>query len=156
MIIRGILAVVATLALLVTVSTAAFAWAGSVEGQPALTPDSPLGYYIWHDDSGMHLRTHGPGEEHLFTARLHTDGIFEDIDTVRLESRDKYQVLDGGHTLLLRFHTYGATDGVNFRVSGGTKLRFALYLNGELIDTDSIFLGPGGVHPESNPFTIKR
>lgn len=156
MIVRSVLAVLAALALVSGVATSAFAWPGPVEGAPSLTADSPLGYYIWHDDNGMHLRTHGPGDEHFFVARLHTDGIFEDVDTVRLENRDNFEVLDGGHVLVLRFHTYGATDGVNFRVRDGSRLRFSLRLDGDLISTDSIYLGANGIHPKSNPFTIKR
>ena len=46
----------------------------------------------------MHLRTHGPGSERDFVARLHTDGVFDSVDTVRLESADKFAVTDGGHT----------------------------------------------------------
>ncbi len=63
---------------------------------------------------------------------------------------------DGGHTLLLRFHTYDGIDGVNFRVNGGEHLRFNLHLDGKLIGTDDVYLGADGRHPASNPFTIER
>lgn len=175
---RSLFAVVgAVVAVFLIVATSAFASSGPIAGQPAtsaaeaqlsaalpanvqgqpdLTPSSPTGYYIWNDENGIHLRTHGPGEDHRFVARLHTDGVFQDVDAVRLESRDNFAVLDGGHTIVMRFHTYDATDGLNFRVRGGTRLRFNLQLDGELISTDSIYLGAAGVHPASNPFTIRR
>ena len=177
MITRGLFAAAAVVAVFVVVAASAFASSGStagqdaapvaqapvspawppyVQGDPNLTPDSPTGYYIWRNEYGWHLRTHGPGEEHLFTARLRTDGVFQDVDAVRLENRDNFAVLDGGHTIVLRFHTYDATDGLNFRVRGGTRLRFNLQLDGELIATDSIYLGAAGVHPPTNPFTIRR
>lgn len=152
MIRRSLFATLAALILLVVAALPALA----ADGQPAFTPDSPTGYYLWHDENGMHLHTHGPGAHHNFVARLHTDGIFTDVDTVRLESRDDYAILDGGHTLVIRFNTYDATDGVNFRIQGGDWLRLRLELDGRLIPTDHIFLGVDGKHPASNPFTIRR
>lgn len=153
---KTLLAAVAAIMLLAVLATSAFAWSPGVEGEHVLTPDCATGYYLWHDDNGIHLRTHGPGEDHSFTARLHTDGVFVDVDSVRLESRDNFAVLDGGHTILMRFHTYDAIDGLNFRINGGTRLRLSLGLDGEPISTDNIFLGPNGKHPASNPFTLYR
>lgn len=85
-------------ALFLVAAVSAFAWSGDVQGAPTLNEQSPVGYYIWHNDDGMHLRTHGPGSEHDLVARLHTDGVFDSVDTVRLESADKFAVTDGGHT----------------------------------------------------------
>ena len=156
MIRRSLVAVIAAIALFVTLALSAFAWSDSLEGQPGLTVENPVGYNLWHSDSGLHLRTHGPGDEHYFTARLHTDGVFEDVDAVRLENRDNFEVTDGGHTILLRFHTYNFTDGLNFRINGGRALHLKLDLDGKRIATDSIYLGVNGVHPKTNPFTIRR
>ncbi len=153
---RTLLATVVAVALLLAVATSALAWSPTTEGNPELTTEKATGYYLWHDDSGMHLRTHGPEEDHLFTARLRTDGEFEDVDSVRLESRDDFAVVDGGHVLLMRFHTYDGTDGLNFRIRGGTRLRLDLKLDEEYIATESIFLGANGKHPNSNPFVIYR
>lgn len=143
-------------ALFLVAAISAFAWSGDFQGAPALTEQSPLGYYIWHSGNGMHLRTHGPGSEHDFVARLHTNGIFDSVNAVRLESADKFVVTDGGHTILLHFHTYDWTDGLNYRVLGGTYVRYTLKLDGQEISTDSIFLGKDGDHPATNPFTLTR
>jgi hypothetical protein len=89
-------------------------------------------------------------------ARLTTDGIFTDVDTVRLESEDSYSIQDGGHTLVARFHTYDGIDGVNFSISGGTKLHLSLFLNGSLISPNNIYLGVAGTHSAHNPFLIYR
>ncbi len=156
MIRRVFFALLGTVALLLALSVSAFAWSDDLEGHPTLTHDNPVGYYLWHNGDGLHLRTHGPGDEHLFVARLHTDGTFENVDAVRLESVDNYAVTDGGHTLLLRFHTYDWTDGLNFNIRGGSYLRLNLRLDGAAIATDSIFLGDDGHHPASNPFTLQR
>jgi hypothetical protein len=136
---------------------AAFAWQGPVnEGAPDIDQNSPTGYYIWHNDDGLHLRTHGPGEKHDFVAHLRTDGTFEDVSPVRLEDGDRVDVVDGGHELLIEFHTYDFTDGVDFRVNGGKRLRFNLKLDGRLISTDHIFLGKDRDHPPHNPFALHR
>ena len=100
--------------------------------------------------------THGPNARHDFDARLHTDGTFQDVDVVRAETRDGVQVLDGGHELAIRFHSFDATDGINFHIDGGDRLRLALRLDDHLIGTEHIFLGPNGDHPEHNPFVLHR
>jgi hypothetical protein len=153
---RTILATLGAVALLAATVTSAFAWPERVEGANNPEPGDPVGYYIWHNDGGWHLRTHGPGDDHHLTARLRTDGEFDNVDTVRLESRDDYTVLDGGHVLRLDFHTYNWTDGVNFNVHGGTSLRFDLELDDAQIAVDSIYLGRDGRHPRSNPFILRR
>jgi hypothetical protein len=126
----------------------------TVEGAPSISHDSPTGYYIFKTDDGLHLRTHGPGAEHDFDAVLRTNGTFENVDAIRLEDGDRVDVLDGGHTLAIHFHTFDFTDGVNFKVRGSERVRLALRLDDKLISTDSIFLGADGRHPAHNPFRI--
>ena len=152
---RTILASATAGVMLISASISALAWPGALDGRPTITPDSPTGYYIWHED-GFHIRTHGPGLRHDFVGRLTTDGVFQNVDTVRLESRDDVVVADGGHTLIMKFHTYDYEDGVNFTIAGGDKLRFSLELDGRLVSPERIFLGAAGAHPPSNPFTIHR
>ena len=150
-------AISAAAALLLVSVPAALAWSGPItDGAPDIDQDSPTGYYIGHNDDGFHLRTHGPHERHDFVARLRTDGTFENVDAIRLEERDRVEVLDGGHELLIEFHSFDFTDGVNFHVNGGDHLRFALRLDGRLISTDHIFLGQKGDHPDDNPFVVDR
>lgn len=153
---RSFIAILGAVGLVAVTFTSALAWPERVEGNNDLGPNDPAGYYIWHNDNGWHLRTHGPGNHHEFSARLHTDGEFADVDTVRLESRDDVAVVDGGKTLVLRFHTYNWTDGVNFRVHGGDYLRFDLELDGHQIRVGHIYLGAEGRHPRDNPFVILR
>lgn len=154
---RTILSTLGAFCLLATAVAPAFAWAGYLQGDPDnMGDDAPQGYYVWHNDNGWHIRTHGPDEEHHFTARLHTDGVFTGVDPMHFEDVDRYAVTDGGHTLTVNFRTFDRWDGVNFRVAGGDCLRFNLQLNGEEIPTDSIFLGDSGRHPDSDPFRVCR
>jgi hypothetical protein len=154
------IALLATGALLVAITPAAFAapvtpTTSVAEGTPTIDHDRPMGYYIFHNDDGFHLRTHGPGAEHLFEAVLRTEGTFENVDVIRLEQDDKVEVLDGGHTLAIRFHTFDATDGVNFTVKDGERLRLNLKLDDDQIATSHIFLGARGAHPKHNPLSIR-
>src|SRR6266849_1468722 len=94
-------ALLATGALLLALSPAACAAPAThnapvAEGTPTIdhNNDKPMGYYVWHNDDGFHLRTHGPGAEHVFDAVLHTKGTFENVDVVKLENDDRVDVLD--------------------------------------------------------------
>lgn len=128
----------------------------SVSGATSVDDSLPLGYFVWHDDGGWHLRTHGPDAEHYFTARLHTSGIFDNVDPIKLEPDDQADVLDGGHTLQIKFHTYDGIDGVNYRIDGSDDLWMRAELDGQLISTSNVFLGPNHVNPPTNPFLIQR
>ncbi len=149
----AIFAVAALLVALVPVASAAPLT--STEGAPNVTDSSPTGYFIFHDENGFHLRTHGPQAEHNFYAVLRTTGTFENVDPIRLEPDDTVDITDGGHRMVIHFHTYDGIDGVNFRVDGGDKLHLKLELDGKDAPTDQIYLGPQGRHPKHNPFTIK-
>ena len=149
-------ALVAAGALLVALAPAASAAKlSSAEGAPNITEGSPTGYYIFHSDDSFHLRTHGPGAEHDFDAVLRTNGTFENVDVVKLEADDKVDVVDGGHKMVIHFHTFDLTDGVNFTIRDGTKLHLNLKLDDKTAPTDQIFLGAKGKHPKKNPFSIK-
>src|SRR5205814_800219 len=136
-VLSALFAAAALLVALVPVASAAKL--SGAEGAPTIDDSKPTGYFIWHNDDGFHLRTHGPGAQHDFDAVLRTDGTFENIDVVKLEAGDKVDVVDGGHRMVIHFHTFDFTDGVNFTVRGGEKLRFNLKLDDKEAPTDKIF-----------------
>jgi hypothetical protein len=140
---------------LTLVPVASAAPLSAAEGAPDITDGSPSAYYVWHNDDGWHLRTHGPGAQHDFDAVLRTNGTFENVDVVKLEGDDSVNVTDAGHTLRIHFHTFDLTDGVNFTVRDGEHVRFNLTLDDKQAATSDIFLGPNGRHPKHNPFTVK-
>jgi hypothetical protein len=157
---HALAALIATGALLLAITPAAFAAPATpktpvAEGTPTIDDSRPMGYYIFHNDDGFHLRTHGPGAEHVFDAVLRTKGTFENVDVVKLEKDDRVDLLDGGHKLVIHFHTFNLTDGVNFTVKGGERVRFNLKVDDEHIATSNIFLGAKGVHPKHNPFSLR-
>lgn len=123
---------------------------------PALTASSPVGYYLWHNDDGYHLVSHGPGDQHHFVAVLRTGGTFTNVDPRSLEPGDTVQVLDNGHELRFDAHTFGGFDGVHFRIDGGEHLLVNLRLDSQEIDTGSIYLGSAETHPAADPFVLDR
>jgi hypothetical protein len=149
----SVLALAALLLTLVPVASAAPVT--STEGPATDNDSSPTGYYIFHADDGFHLHTHGPGSEHNFDAVLRSDGVFENVSVLNLEDGDKADVTDGGHALVIHFHTFGATDGVDFTVRGAERMHLNLKLDAKPASTDQIFLGPRGRHPKHNPFRLK-
>lgn len=128
-----------------------------LSGEPSISEDArtPFGYYLWRGDRGLHLRTHGTAEGQTYTAYLRTDGVFVDVKTVHLEAGDRVAIVNGGHGLILQFHTWEGIDGVDFRLRDGEVLGLTLKVDGELIRTNHIFLGRAGRHPATNPFTLK-
>ena len=124
-------------------------------GAPDIDKNSPTGYYIWHTDDGFRLRTNGPAAEQDFDAVLRTNGTFENVDVVKLEGDDRVDVVDGGHKMIIHFHSFDLTDGVNFTVRDGERLRFRLKLDDKRAPVDQIFLGAKKTHPKKDPFGVK-
>ncbi len=151
-----VLALLLACAALLAFAVPTFAWQSRLEGNPGVTDASALGYYLWHDDDGLHVRTHGPGAEHVFAARFHTDGVITNLSPVRLEPGDQNYLENGGHDLVIYYHTYDGIDGVNFDIDGGTVLTGQADLDSTPISTSNIFLGASQENPLFNPFTLPR
>ncbi|HZS01530.1 MAG TPA: hypothetical protein VFE37_22630 [Chloroflexota bacterium] len=152
---RALAALALATAMLLGATFPALAWESRVEGLPGPVGDTTA-YLIDHDAAGWHLTTHGPRLQHHFTGVLTTDGRFTDVQLRHPEHPDGVRLLDGGHELRINFYTFDYTDGVDFRVDGGTRLTFRLEVDDHLIAPAHIYLGAAGRHPERNPFTIGR
>lgn len=138
-------------------TTSAFAWSPELEGSPDdFHMGKNQGYFIWHDDAGLHLRTTTKGQNHVYTGVLRTDGRFVNVHGVRLENDDRYKITSFGHKLEFRFETIGASDGIDFRVDGGDKVDFDLFVDGHKISPKKIYGGEDNWHPRSNSFKIVR
>jgi hypothetical protein len=124
-----------------------------LEGQPAnLQPGGDLGYYLWLDGTGFHLRTTGPGDRHVFDARLETGGVFQNVQPVGAEAEDTVNVGPDQHVMELHFVTFDHLDGVDFTIDNGHRLLVTLNRDGALSPTDQIYLGQNDEHPLLNPF----
>ena len=129
------------------------AWRDELQGQPGnLRAGGDLGFYLWHDDNGHHLRTTGPGDRHEFRAEVHTAGRLDPVTLTRVEGDDFAVVGPLRHNMLVHFETWGGIDGVDFRIDGGQGYSVELYMDDELIDPGQIFIGANAVHPSGNPY----
>ncbi|MFN0070218.1 MAG: hypothetical protein ACKVVP_01850 [Chloroflexota bacterium] len=137
-------------------ASSAFAWDDWVQGTPDQLGSGATGYFIWHNDNGWNVRTHNDPSGVLYSGRIHTNGIFRDVSLVRAESTEHISVGNGGHTLHFRFKTYDHFDGLNFRIEGGSTLRFDLETNSHQTQLRQVFIGDTGRHPSSNPFSLVR
>jgi len=70
--------------------------AAPAAADPQIATDSPQGFYLYRNEDGLHLRTHGDADGQHFVAVLHTDGQFVDVRAIREEQRDGVAVLNGG------------------------------------------------------------
>jgi len=142
---------------LVALTGAAFAWSPELNGKPeAFHPGETRGYFIWHDDNGLHIRTTTRGQLHVFSGTLHTNGRFIDVHGVKLEADDGYKVGPERHQMDFRFETAGGVDGIDFKVEGGEKVVLDLLIDGHKISADEIYGGFGSWHPSENKFEIVR
>jgi hypothetical protein len=150
-------ATVTAVTALALITGAALAWTGHVQGRPSsFTAGGTDGYYVWHDDDGLHLRTTDSSGVFKYAGVIHTNGTFVGVNPVKLEADDKVELLDGGKTIRFDFVTAEGIDGIDFRVDGGTRVRFALLRDGSRVDPSNIFLGEDSVHPARDPFSIHR
>ncbi|MCC7372523.1 MAG: hypothetical protein IT306_29185 [Chloroflexi bacterium] len=151
-------AVGAALLLVGLTASQTFAWPHRLDGRPEqLEIGGDSAYYIWTDgENDFHLATTGPGPERRFVAVIHTNGEFEDIDQIRLEDGDSYELLDGGQKLIVRFQTVNHLDSIQWKVRGGAGLTFDLRVDGHPIRPNNIYLGHEGYHPFGPIFRIAR
>lgn len=160
---------------MVALSTSAFAWGPNISERPdAFRAGQSRGYFIWRDQNGFHLWTTTRGQRHVFSGTITTDGDRFEVKGQGLETRsddayarlfnsnrrDKSDSVKLDHdrdTIRFRFdNSGGGVDGINFRVAGGGKVKFDLYMDGNRIDPSEIYIGEEGWHPGRSAFTMYR
>ena len=145
--------------LLVGISAgSALAWPDRLDGRPdQFEVGGDSAYYIWTDgENDFHLATTGPGPRREFVAVVRTDGEITDVDQIKLEEGDRYELEDGGQKLVIRFETFGNMDTINWRIRGGDHAAFDLRVDGHPIRPVNVYLGHEGNHPETPIFRVSR
>jgi hypothetical protein len=97
-----------------------------------------------------------PGPRREFVAIIHTDGEIMDVDQVKLEGDDNFEVRDGGQELAVHFETFGHADTIQWKVRGGDHIAFNLRVDGHPIRPVNIYLGHEGYHPAGPFFRVQR
>ena len=160
---------------LLAMSVTAFAWGPRMDVKPAAyKAGQNQGYFIWSDNNGFHLWTTTRGQKHVFSGTITTDGNRFDIKAQGLEDRktshpflaqlgkdrvgkDRVQIDNDRDTIRFRFESSGKdSDGMTFKVVGGSRVKFDLYIDGKRINPSDIYIGGEGWHPGSSTFTMYK
>jgi len=132
-------------------------WQAKVQGRPAFHPGAKSGDYLWHDNTGFHLRvTHHTNDKIVFSGQILASAAMR-LDPVHLEGRDTVALSADHRYLTFRFDNYGHTDGVDFHTDCAKALQVRyLHANGHAIWHDRINLGVKSAHPAKVPFLVHR
>jgi hypothetical protein len=133
-------------------------WPLAVAGRPVgLEAGGPAADYLWHDDTGWHLRvTHQNDHHQVWSGVLTTTGTFSDVTGVKLEGNDSLSVGPDKHVIAFRFNNYGGIDGFDFRTHCAPGIHFDLRADGAPVNPTEVIIGHGDLNPSMVPFTIRR
>jgi hypothetical protein len=134
------------------------AWPAEVQGRPdGFEAGDAGGVYMWHDADGWHLRvTHRQDDKAVFRGQIVTRGTVRDVHAVRDEAGDKVRTGGKAHVIRFSFANHGQVDGLDFHTTCAPALRLELGAGGKHLPASRVFLGHAAVHPDSNPYTIRR
>lgn len=109
-----------------------------------------LGYFVWYDADGWHVRWSGNGTQHRFNGTVSADGITSFTVAGMEYPPDTWLV--GPTTIEFEAYEDTGAEGFDFTVTGDS-VTFDLWVDGERTTTH-VYIGEGGVNPRSIPFTL--
>jgi hypothetical protein len=133
-----------------------FAWS-QLEGRPTIAPGRGVGYFIFREGNVVSIITTNlgnRGRRFQASAILEGNGTLNNARSLKLERKQDVARQPSPTHINFQFMTYGATDGVQFTVNGGTRLRIRLEL-GQKRPEDVIFLGGAPAAGLGNPVIIE-
>ncbi|AJQ28018.1 hypothetical protein [Pelosinus fermentans] len=130
----------------------------NLEERPiAFDPGKSMGYFLWQDKEGLHLRITSTGIPHTFSGTVRTDGRFENVlGKYQGGNEDYFEVNKSQNKIIYNFTTAKDEEGLDFQLSYGSYVKFSLSLDGESIDSEQIFIGKDGWHPARYEFTLRQ
>lgn len=127
------------------------------EKPTAFDPGKGMGYFLWQDKEGLHLRITSNGILHTFSGNIRTDGRFENVlGKYQGGNEDYFEVSKSQNRITYNFTTTNEEEGIDFQLSYGSYVKFSLSLDGESIDPEEIFIGKDGWHPARYEFTLRQ
>ena len=88
-----------------------------------------------------------------YSGRIETDGEVVDLRAIQPEVQTHDIVRENNSTVRFSMTTGNYVDGVQFKVVGGSSVKFTLLRNDRLQPVELIRIQGEG-HPEANPFTL--
>lgn len=155
---KSIMKLVLSVLMLICFSGSAFAaYSLKLDGQPdELVPGESLGYFMWQDKDGLHLRTTAPGTVHTFSGVIRTNGRFGDITGKLTGPDDYFRINQDRSEITFTITTEKGEPGLDLSLNGGTYVKFDLSIDGAPADPQAIYIGRQGWHPSSHSFTLSH
>ncbi|SLM30387.1 exported hypothetical protein [Desulfamplus magnetovallimortis] len=126
---------------------------GIARGGAPPVPGTAAFYSLWKDGAGWHLRWGTHGIHHDFFGRIWTpEGMVHLGRKVNTEPNDSIYPENRG--INFNATVKNGDDGFDFQWDG-PALWLDLKINGNHL-RQSVFIGPGSVHPDSMPFVLTR
>jgi hypothetical protein len=130
-----------------------FVGAGTVRGAPEIEPNKVVGFYLWADKDGLHLRWTTDGTAHLFSGRLDLDKPLKELVRVR-EVAGGWARMHGNRVVMFSSTSRGAVDGLDLVIPAGRKVRLEIQVDGKDPLPEQVLLGAKGNNPKGFPLTI--
>ena len=125
-----------------------------IKGRTDFSPGKFLGYVLWRQSDGFHLRWTTKGKkEQDFQGKIIFQTKVLIIKKIKQATKDKINKT-GSKTIEWNTTLKGDIDGIDFLTPGSFELE--LRIDNKKIKPKAIFLGPQMIQPESNPFTITQ
>jgi hypothetical protein len=133
----------------------AIGWS-QLEGKPTIAPGRGIGYFIFREENVVTIITTNLGNKgRPFQASVISEGgTLLGARPLKLERMQDAFNQPSPDRINFHFTTYGATDGVQFAVKGGERLRIRLNL-GKLRPEDCVFLGGAPTAAVGNPVIVQ-
>ncbi|MCC7076971.1 MAG: hypothetical protein IT198_07585 [Acidimicrobiia bacterium] len=132
-------------------------WPAEYEGRPAsFQAHAQKGIYVWHDNRGWHLGvTHEGQGPVVFKGRITVNGKLLGHERFA-EGRDDAVIRRDPMRILYRFVNWSWIDGLSFVTHCTATIVIQGTIDGEPVTPDQVFVGAGGVHPDTVPLVIRR
>ncbi len=104
----------------------------NIYGKPNYQPGKEEAAYLWKEtfDGPYHLRVNGDGTSTNFTVKLLSSEPLAEVSAYNLEASD--ELIEQSHGFSLKAHVGAWEDGVNFRVTPGSKILISVKKDGEV------------------------
>jgi hypothetical protein len=114
----------------------------------------PLGYYVWTDEDGVHVRwTSNANEHRRFSGELAVQGSILSLQPVYPERGTIGQTRTG--TIAWDASNSGGGDGFELGVAQNSVVRLSMWIDGRPASGGEVFLGRTGAHPYSNTLMFR-
>ncbi len=124
----------------------------NIKGSLKLDSGQFLGYALWKQSDGFHLRWTTKGKKvYTFQGKIVCQEKLKIYRKVRLKPEDEINEVEN-NVIEWQTTSQNKVVGLNFLTPGNFTLE--LRINSKKIKPKKIFLGPKMIHPKKNPFTL--